>query len=367
MKKIVLISFSNLPNFQSSLYNTYKTMKNLGVEVYTIGSTNITANRIYIENNNYLINVSKNPMPTIESLRLINTEIDNAVSKIKDINPDYIHFISKHTWNYFLIRKLKKYNIKMIHTFHDPIGHKGEIRRYGVLLYNKVIGKMVDKIIVHSDKSKYETERYIKPRGKIYKVPLGEMIWEDYKKNEQYKNKLLIFGRINPYKGVEFIPKIAKEINKINPNINIVIAGKTSNDVKLETINEISSIDNIKFINKFIDDSDVENYFNDCDIVLITHKSITQSGVILQAYRYSKPIVAFNIEGIHEFVQENKTGLISEAYNIEKYVKNILSLYNNINELNNYSKSAWEFGKEKFSNEVMSKKLIEIYMDEEKK
>lgn len=362
MKKVLLISLSNLPSLQYNLYNTYQSMKELGVDVYTIGADNITAKGIKFENKNQLITVPKNPMPTISSLKMINNSIDNIIRIIKNINPDCIHFISKHTWNYFLIKKIKKFENKIIHTFHDPIGHTGELRRYGVIFYNKIIGRNVDGIIVHSDKSKSETQKYIKPRCKVTKVPLGEMIWKEYEENKSFKKNVLIFGRINPYKGCDLIPKISKELSDRNSEIKITIAGKASNDVNDEIIKKINECSNVKFINEFIDEDEVYNYFKQCDIVLITHKSITQSGVILQAYRYSKPIIAFNIEGIHEFIEEEKTGLLSEAYLEDKYVDNILKLYSDLEELNEYSKNAWKFGAEKFSNKVMAKKLLDIYM-----
>ncbi|MDU1312961.1 MAG: glycosyltransferase family 4 protein [Clostridium septicum] len=368
MGKILVISFSNLPNFQSNLYNTYKNIKDLGNEVYTIGSEKIRGTGINLEKNNYIYKLSENPMPTLKSIKLMMNSLEEITKKIEEINPKYIHFISKHTWNYFLIKKIKKRlkNSQIIHSFHDPIGHTGEIRRYGVILYNKLIGQNVDSIIVHSDKSKMETEKYIKPKCNVYKIALGEMQWNEFVPNKEVKKNILVFGRINPYKGCDLIPYIAEELKKRNSDIKITIAGKTSKDLSEDVINKIQECENVKFINKFIDDNELSNYFYESDMVLITYRSITQSSVILQAYRHSKPIIAFNIDGIAEFLEESKTALLSEPFNIEYYVDNILHLYDNLEELNKCSYEAWEFGKNNFSNGVMVKELLEIYKIGEK-
>jgi len=357
--KIVLVSFSKLPTLQNYLFNTYEHMSELGQNVYTINSDEINV-PFTLSEKNMTINVPNSPLPTPSSLKKMMGTVKEIVGRIVELNPDVVHFISKHTWNYPIIRKLKKKtNIKIVHTFHDPIGHKGDLVRYGVIMYNKLIGRSAHAVVVHSGKSFDETVEKLKPRAKVFTAPLGCTKWRPYKETEATQKRLLIFGRINNYKGCDMIPAIAEEVAKIDWEIKIVVAGKASKDVKQTTLDAISACSNIEFTQGLIPEEEIDDYFYNCDAVLITHTSMTQSGVVLDAYSHSKPIVSFEIEGIAEFLSERS--LCAPAFDIVEYARKACELTRDSEHLKKISKQAWEFGKNNFASENMAREFLTIY------
>ncbi|MDO7786866.1 glycosyltransferase family 4 protein [Desulforamulus aquiferis] len=356
---VVLVSFSTLPTLQNYLYYAYGHLLEMGLNVYTVGADEIQAN-VEIGERNITVSVPSSPLPTLSSLKVMIQKIDIISEQIEALNPDIVHFVSKHTWNYMLIRKLKnRTSAKLIHTFHDPIGHKGDLVRYGVILYYKVIGSIVDGVVVHSDNCYKETIEKLKPKAEVFHAPLGCTKWHAYREPKQILKKLLIFGRINPYKGCDLVPAIAREIEKRDSEINIIIAGKASKDVKAKTLDAIAKCPNIKFYNSFVSEDELDQYFYNCDVVLITHTSITQSGVILDAYSHSKPIVAFQIDGIQEFLWDTEWSV--RAFDISAYAQKVYQLVSDIHTLRLQSKLSWEFGKNHFASEKMAESLFKIY------
>jgi glycosyltransferase involved in cell wall biosynthesis len=219
----------------------------------------------------------------------------------------------------------------------------------------------VHGVVTHSQKSYFATIQKIKPKARVFIAPLGSTRWREFKEFDEIKNKFLIFGRLNSYKGVELIPSIAHEIGRICPQVRIVVAGKVAEEIKKPIIDEIYACANVDFINEFIPEADIDNYFYDCDAVLITHTSITQSGVILDAYSHGKPIVAFRIDGIDEFM--TNLGLCVPAFDVADYAEKACRLIRDTVSLREQSRVSWEYGKQRFSSDMMAKGFCRIYSE----
>ena len=46
---------------------------------------------------------------------------------------------------------------------------------------------------------------------------------------------------------------------------------------------------NIKIVDGYIPDNEIEKYFASCDIVVLPYESATQSGIVQMAYGFDKP------------------------------------------------------------------------------
>ncbi|MEO8399184.1 MAG: glycosyltransferase, partial [Ignavibacteriaceae bacterium] len=82
-----------------------------------------------------------------------------------------------------------------------------------------------------------------------------------------------------------------------------------------EYFNKIKTLkieNEVKVINQFIPNEDVEKYYKISDLVILPYRSATQSAVLTIAYGFSKPVVATNVGGLAEFVEDKITGIIVE-------------------------------------------------------
>ena len=147
--------------------------------------------------------------------------------KIKKFNPDLIHvnnFLSYNFIHFLFFNKSAK-----VLTVHDPIPHSGESnlketlkRKYNYLFFKKII-------ILNTT----QTSKFIKATNfkisDIYNSTLGAYTYLNKYISEsksESKNKILFFGRISPYKGIEDLLKAVNLVKKEIPDIELTVAGK---------------------------------------------------------------------------------------------------------------------------------------------
>ena len=347
--KIAIISFSTLPVYYNMGCALLESITKLGVNCNSILSKELLKE----DKNNKDLNIlhiatPKRPTPSLDSIKLFYKNKKTILNYIKDNNIKYVLFISKHIWNFLLIKDFKKMNIKIYHIFHDPVGHNGDSISKGVYIYNRILSKKLNGIFVLSKKSFDDTIKYLKPKCKVFQIPFADRKWRDLNLSTTKHNNLLLFGRLNNYKGLEYIPDLADQLFKLDSNIKITVAGKASDDLNPDILKKIGTKTNVIINNNFIPEQQIDNYYDHADLCLVLHTSITQSGVILDAYRHSKTIACFNIDGISDFVN-NQFALIIEPFDTHQMASNIIKLLNNMHLLQEKSKMAWEFGKSNFS------------------
>lgn len=163
-------------------------------------------------------------------------------------------------------------------------------------------------------------------------------------------------GRINAYKGVDKLLKIIKKC----PDINFDVVGRVdANSDNL--VSEIKMQTNANVIDRYVTNEELERFFTGCDWVILPYNSATQSGVIIDAYRYGKPIIAFDVGAISEQVIESKTGFLVSPEDVESFsekLRNAIAMKKE--EYNSMSKAAYEFGLKNYSVEYAVKGFAEM-------
>lgn len=131
----------------------------------------------------------------------------------------------------------------------------------------------------------------------------------------------LFFGRIDEYKGVDRLIK-AQECNcrEGEYNLPLIIAGKNLYNKEYRTSDEKKTICLLRFIN----DEEMIWLFEHCGIVVLPYYEASQSGVLPIAYKYGKPVIVSNINGLRELVVDGKTGYI---FKDDKQLSLILKKY----------------------------------------
>lgn len=353
---ILIVSFSTLPVYASSLVIQGKYL-NKEENTYLLGSSKFKNLFEGAEvKDKLIVDTPDNPRPSLDSYKLFNKVYKQIIDFIEKNEISDVYFINKHIWNLLLILKIKKMNIKIFHCLHDPLGHSGDKISKGVYYYNKVLVRYLDGIVVLSKNSFFETKNVLKPKCEIIQLPLIQTEWNEFTPLKNNKN-ILFFGRLNNYKGLDFIPEISKRLYELDKEIEITIAGKRSDDVDENLINLIKKCPNVHLNEKFIKEEDVDNYYNNASLILLPYRSITQSGIIVDAYNHSRTLVCFKIKGIDEFVSKDNA-IIIESYNVEEMCLQINEILKNREKLERLSKSSYELGKALYSPESFSKEFI---------
>lgn len=294
---------------------------------------------------------------------LKNFNILNLFQKIIEIQPDVIHISGSHYWIlalYFFI-KLKKYPV--IITLHDIDPHLGE-KSIVNNITNYFYLKIADKVFVHGKQLKKDLLIKGLDDNKISIIPHGDYsFFTKCSENNIIENgSILFFGRIEDYKGLEYLLKAIKFVKKDYNDVKVVIAGRGD----IEKYKDLLHIhkENIEIINRYIYDNEVSDLFQKASIVVLPYVEASQSGIVPIAYAFKKPVVVTNVGSIPEVVDDGKTGFIVPAKNSKDLANAILKIMHDEKlkremGLNGYNKMLNELSWDKISVDLV-KTYIEL-------
>ena len=110
----------------------------------------------------------------------------------------------------------------------------------------------------------------------------------------------------------------------------------------------------------------MEEYFINSDIVILPYNSATQSGVVIDSYKYSRPVIAFDVGALSEQIINGNTGFLIKNKNIDEFVNKItMFLKLKKNEKNTLSKNAWNFYMNQYCN-IKNEEVIFNFLSENK-
>ena len=130
---------------------------------------------------------------------------------------------------------------------------------------------------------------------------------------------ILFFGRIRPYKGIEYLLDAFRLLlADEQANYRLIVAGepkKGSEDYLHEieqTVERNFEPGRIVLKIQFIPDEEMELYLKGGDVLVLPYKEIFQSGVLFLAYSFGLPVVATDVGSFREEIVEGRTGFLCQ-------------------------------------------------------
>jgi glycosyltransferase involved in cell wall biosynthesis len=218
----------------------------------------------------------------------------------KLLKADYtiIESLSLADW-YFLFRFRNK---KLAYIIHDPVAHTGE-ERGRVDKLNNIYFPYINRFITYSNfADKLFKRNYPKYANlvSVFKMPIYHSLNIGEAKSASIKSKVVFFGRISPYKGVELFYKAASKLAVKHPETEFIIAGKTIEDYYPYFLTD-NPHKNIIIKNKFIDLEALHKLMHNASFCVLPYLDATQSGVIMTAYAFGLPVLVSDCEGLLEY------------------------------------------------------------------
>ena len=158
------------------------------------------------------------------------------------------------------------------------------------------------------------------------------------------KEVILFFGLIRPYKGLMKLIEAFPIIKQERKDIKLLIVGECYGDINEYTdrIKELNIEEDVMLVNEFVANEDIEPYFVASDAVVLPYESATQSGIVMTAYAFRKPVVVTNVGGIKEQVLQEKTGFVIEDNSKENILSGVNAILDNIGKID-YAKNIEDF------------------------
>jgi glycosyltransferase involved in cell wall biosynthesis len=213
--------------------------------------------------------------------------------------------------------------------------------------------KLCNKIFVHTERMKQElvedfgiwTERVkVIPFGINNAVPNTTLTSTEAKERlglQEAEKVILFFGRITPYKGLEYLIDAIRSLSSRSKGYRLIIAGRPDRceeywAARSKEIRDMVESRQIILRADFIPDEDTEIYFKAADVLALPYRQIYQSGVLFLAHSFGLPVLATDVGSLKDDIVEGRTGFLvkpEDASNLARVIQEYFGsdLYQNLN------------------------------------
>jgi glycosyltransferase involved in cell wall biosynthesis len=184
----------------------------------------------------------------------------------------------------------------LVLTAHDVLPREP---RPGQLAAQRRLYERFDAIVVHSvhGRNRLTGELGIDP-ARVHVIPHGAFRHLADRPPqpppfETEKPVVLCFGLMRPYKGIDLLLDAWREID----DAELWIAGMPRFDISHL---RRAAPPNVRFVSRFIDDTELPAYFQRADLVVLPYREIDQSGVLFTALPFGVPLLLSDVGGFPE-------------------------------------------------------------------
>ena len=253
---------------------------------------------------------------------------------ISEVNPDLVHIANFVDIDYLL--PMLKFRKRMLVTIHDPISHSGEYSWRKMFTRNMNYTLIKNVVILNKNQLEIfrkNTNKYHLKNIFVSSLGIYEYL-NKYKNGTKKTNKkfnFLFFGRVSPYKGIDLLLKAFSDIENQHANVKLIVAGSGEYWFDISTYKQY---ENIEIINRYIPNQELVALIEQSSVVVCPYKDATQSGVVMSAFAFHKPIIATRTGGLPEMITDGETGYLVTANDAEALKNQMIYVLEHKEELN---------------------------------
>lgn len=187
--------------------------------------------------------------------------------------------------------------------------------------------RLANHIFVHTEQMKRELiEGFSVPEKRITTIPFGinnavpntRLTSAEAKQRlgiRETERAILFFGRIKPYKGIEYLIDAFRHLLRRRQDYRLIIAGRADkgDSYWAALFNEVRAYaqkGSAIVIPEFIPDHETEVYFKAADVLVLPYKQIYQSGILFLGLSFGLPALAADVGSLKDEIVEGKNGFV---------------------------------------------------------
>jgi glycosyltransferase involved in cell wall biosynthesis len=244
--------------------------------------------------------------------------IKELVAKIyQEFQFDLIHAHVALPDGYAGMKVAQKYKKSLIVTIHGQDFQQTIFKSKKCKRNIEKVINFSEKTIVVSKKLKKIGEKYLQVNNnKMIVVPNGinidDIYTEKSKISQEYHGRKIILSvsHLIKTKGIDLNLKVISKLKRKYPNIIYLIIGEGKEKKNLEDlVNKLNLQNIVKFIGE-VSHHKVMKHMAACDIFSLPSWNEGFGVVYLEAMAHGKPVIGCQGEGIEDFVEDGKTGIL---------------------------------------------------------
>lgn len=314
-------------------------------------------------------------LPSYEKIRNLKLSIVTKYSEYKPVSnrlktyeihkftkyiPDTLYFLIKSFFKIIKLHKKEPIDVLNVHTYSNiiispliirfifkipilmkiPIDFKSHLRKIYLLQQHKIRSKMINyswfkffkKFIIKKinflrpiNKKMYKDLIDLQiPKNRILKLPNGinSKIFIGLQKNKHNYTNLGYVGRLTEFKNLKFLLDVFKLYLTKYPSDKLFIYGKGSEeDFILKFVNENNLINNIILCGF---EKDKLKIYSNIDVLIDPALAQGISNAILEAMCTKTFVIASNVYGNRDLIENGITGLLFNQYSKDSLLKQLL-------------------------------------------
>ncbi|MFN3524854.1 MAG: glycosyltransferase family 4 protein [Paracoccus sp. (in: a-proteobacteria)] len=252
------------------------------------------------------------------------------------VRPDVIHVLSNTTlWLNAIAPVLRSY-APLVTTVHDVLAHPGDRDTRRLPDWSaRLMARQSDHLVVHGLAIRQAAAaRLGKPMSRIHVVPHPAITrYADLARTHALVRtagpaglRVLMFGRLFAYKGVDDLIRAEAILGDRLAGLSLTIAGRGDDPSRLEALMGQPQRYDIRL--GHIADRDVAQLFLDTDIVVLPYVEASQSGVLMIAATFGKPVIVTDVGELGTTVRQCGAGLVVPPRNPPALAQAMLVLGN---------------------------------------
>jgi len=300
--------------------------------------------------------------------------------------PDIVQFgAMEFPFEAFFLQYMKRRGLvitQICHEFEHRETSSGLIHRLDLFLQT-IIYKNFDAIFFHAQNNldRFRT-LYTNITENLFVIPHGnedifianeniEEISSSLKEKFQLPTEsgnILFFGSITPSKGLDDLIIAFSQVLSQRKDARLIIAGRPTKYVKMQYFIDLIYQNNLQeavvLDTRYIPNEEIGALMRLSSVVVYPYHNSTQSGSLQVAYSFGKPIIATDVGGLPEVVEDGKSGLLVPPKQPTILAEAIMKIINDpifAQELGNYAK---ELSETKFAWGPIAKKILDIYSNQ---
>lgn len=252
-----------------------------------------------------------------------------AIRKVREFSPDVVVF---QWWQSFfgplvgtLAKSFRRSRMRCVIECHNVFPHEGSLLDRALI---KFALSAADHLITHSARDR-ELLLSVLPGKQVSVSPLP-VIEAFSGAHTALRNgrTLLFFGKVRKYKGLEVLlaamPKVLSRMD-----CRLIITGEfyDSVDRYRQLIQEYGIEERVKIDNRYVPNEEVPQVFREADVLILPYVGASQSGVLRIALSNGLPVIASQVGGLAEAIEEGVTGLLFPADDSDALADRIVNYF----------------------------------------
>jgi len=311
------------------------------------------------------IKVMEYPLNTLE-----------AVFHVLSENVRIVHLQSVNLIELMMVIAFRIAGRKVVYTIHNVMPRHQKLRFYHRVLY-RALYSLCHELIINSAKGREEVVelfRVSRRKNRVmphrdYKclVPAEPIPKEKAKEAlglEKNCRTILFFGAIRESKGLDSILRALPAIKSRVGGVKLLIVGEPWENYEKykKLIRENKLEEQVLERLDYVPNQEVPLYFFATDLVVLPYREITQSGILQMAYAFAKPVVATDLGGFREAIEEGKNGCLVPVGDIQALAEKCSLVLADEESIQRMGEHSRRLADERFSWDLIAERTIrEVY------